>query len=126
MSAITQVEIMRLAEWAGTHRHRRPGRARRGRPSDAAWQSVSVGGDECPARDKCPMGDVCFAEKARDRAQVSDVIVVNIHLYGLDVAAVGAILPEHDVVVFDEAHELEDIMSDTVGDRRSRPVGSSR
>ena len=47
--------------------------------------------------------------------RTADVVVVNTHLYGLDVAAGGAILPEHDVVVFDEAHGLEDIMSDTVG-----------
>ena len=43
------------------------------------------------------------------------MIVVNTHLYGLNVASGGAILPEHDVVVFDEAHVLEDVMSDTVG-----------
>ena len=43
------------------------------------------------------------------------MIVVNTHLYGLHVASGGVILPEHDVVVFDEAHGLEDIMSDTVG-----------
>jgi ATP-dependent DNA helicase DinG len=41
--------------------------------------------------------------------------VVNTHLYGLDVASGGSILPDHDLVVFDEAHGLEDIMSDTVG-----------
>ena len=61
------------------------------------------------------MGRECFAELARDRAQVSDVVVVNTHLYGIDVAALGAIMPEHEVIVFDEAHGLEDIMSDTVG-----------
>ena len=43
------------------------------------------------------------------------MIVVNTHLYGLDVASGGGVLPEHDVVVFDEAHVLEDVMSDTVG-----------
>ncbi len=109
-----RAEVTRLAEWAG--------RTRTGdaaeldwSPSDAAWRSVSVGGDECPGADKCPMGRECFAELARDRAQVSDVVVVNTHLYGIDVAALGAIMPEHDVIVFDEAHGLEDIMSDTVG-----------
>lgn len=61
------------------------------------------------------MGDSCFAEHARARAQAADVIVVNTYLYGLDVGADGAILPEHDVVIFDEAHGVEDIMSDTVG-----------
>ena len=114
MSVITRAEVVKLKEWAG--------RTRIGdmaeldwAPSDAAWRAVSVGAEECPGGDKCPMGDACFAEAARDRAQVSDVIVVNTHLYGLDVATSGAILPEHDVVVFDEAHGLEDIMSDTVG-----------
>jgi ATP-dependent DNA helicase DinG len=61
------------------------------------------------------MGSSCFAERARRRAAASDVIVVNTHLYGLHVGSGGAILPPHDVVVFDEAHVLEDVMSDTVG-----------
>ena len=114
MSAVTRVEVLRLKEWAG---HSRTGDMAEldWNPSDAAWRAVSVGGEECPGGDRCPMGDACFAERARDRAEASDVIVVNTHLYGLDVAASGAILPEHDVVVFDEAHGLEDIMSDTVG-----------
>jgi ATP-dependent DNA helicase DinG len=74
-----------------------------------------VGSDECPGKDRCPLGQPCFAERARTLAQSARVVVVNTHLYGLDVAADGAILPEHEVVVFDEAHGLEDIMSDTVG-----------
>jgi ATP-dependent DNA helicase DinG len=61
------------------------------------------------------MGDVCFAELARARAAVADVVVVNLHLYGLNVASGNVLLPDHDVVVIDEAHQLEDIMSDTVG-----------
>ena len=114
MAATTRVEIKRIAEWAGTSP---TGDAAEmtWTPSDAAWRSVSVGSDECPGADRCPLGDPCYAEQARRRAQAADVIVVNTHLYGLDVASGGAILPEHDVVVFDEAHGLEDIMSDTVG-----------
>jgi ATP-dependent DNA helicase DinG len=114
LSVITRAEVMRLAEWAATST---TGDAAEldWTPSDAAWRSVSVGGDECPGKDKCPVGDACFTERARDRAQVADVIVVNTHLYGTDVAASGAIIPEHEVVIFDEAHGLEDIMSDTVG-----------
>jgi ATP-dependent DNA helicase DinG len=61
------------------------------------------------------MGRECWAELARDRAQAADIVVVNTHLYGIDIGANGAIIPDHDVVVFDEAHGLEDIMSDTVG-----------
>jgi ATP-dependent DNA helicase DinG len=48
-------------------------------------------------------------------AAQADVIVVNTHLYGLHIASGGVLLPEHDVVIIDEAHSLEDIMSDTVG-----------
>jgi ATP-dependent DNA helicase DinG len=84
-------------------------------PSERAWQAVTVGSDECPGGSRCPQGGVCFSETARHAAAEADVIVVNLHLYGLDVAASGAILPEHDVVVVDEAHQLEDVMSDTVG-----------
>ncbi len=112
--AVVKLEIKRLTDWAGETRTGEQSELD-WNPTDAAWRAVSVGSDECPGGDKCPMGQECFAEHARRRAQVADVIVVNTHLYGLNVAANGAILPEHDVVVFDEAHVLEDIMSDTVG-----------
>jgi ATP-dependent DNA helicase DinG len=84
-------------------------------PSDRAKLAVSVGVDECPGRNKCPQGSSCFAEIAREAAQTADVIVVNIHLYGNHIASGGNILPEHDVVIFDEAHQIESVLSDTVG-----------
>ncbi len=114
MALQTKVEIKRLAEWSGTSETGDMAELD-WTPSDNAWRAVSVGSDECPGADRCPLGEPCFAEQARRRASVADVIVVNTHLYGLNVASGGAILPEHDVVVFDEAHVLEDIMSDTVG-----------
>ena len=110
----TKVEISRLVEWSGTTDNGDQA-SLTWAPSDRSWQAVSVGSDECPGASKCPMGDVCFAEAARARASVADVVVVNMHLYGLDIGSGGMILPEHDVVVMDEAHQLEDIMSDTVG-----------
>ena len=64
---------------------------------------------------RCPRGEECFAERARERAASADVVVVNTHLYGLDMAAEGALLPDHDVVVFDEAHQLEDVITATAG-----------
>ncbi|MGA0781850.1 MAG: ATP-dependent DNA helicase [Ilumatobacteraceae bacterium] len=82
--------------------------------------AVTVGADECPGARRCPLGGVCFAETARLRASEADIVVVNTHLYGLDVASDGAILTEHDVVVVDEAHGLEDIISDTVAVSFSR------
>jgi ATP-dependent DNA helicase DinG len=114
MALTTKVEIKRLTEWSGTSATGDMAELD-WTPSDNAWRAVSVGSDECPGADRCPLGDPCFAEQARRRAAAADVIVVNTHLYGLNVASGGAILPEHDVVVFDEAHVLEDIMSDTVG-----------
>jgi ATP-dependent DNA helicase DinG len=114
VSDFVRAEVTRLAEWAGAT-HSGDVAELDWSPSDAAWRTVSVGSDECPGADRCPMGRECWAELARDRAQVADVVVVNTHLYGIDVGASGAIIPEHDVVVFDEAHGLEDIMSDTVG-----------
>ena len=113
-AATTKVEINRLATWSGTT-DTGDQASLDWAPSDKAWQAVSVGSDECPGATRCPMGSVCFAEMARARASVADVVVVNMHLYGLHVGSGGMLLPEHDVVVMDEAHQLEDIMSDTVG-----------
>lgn len=60
-------------------------------------------------------GGDCFAERARAQAAAADVVVVNLHLYGLHLATGGAVLPEHEVVVIDEAHQLEDVVSATSG-----------
>ena len=84
-------------------------------PSPQAWAAVSVSAVECPGARRCPKGETCFAEDSRRRAGEADVVVVNLHLLGLDLATDGAVLPEHDVVVVDEAHQLEDIVSDTCG-----------
>jgi ATP-dependent DNA helicase DinG len=84
-------------------------------PSSRAWGMVSVGPRECPGAFNCPSGNRCFAEAARDRALAADVVVVNTHLYGAHLASGGAVLPEHDVVVFDETHELEEVMTSSLG-----------
>jgi len=84
-------------------------------PSPAAWAAVSVGPRECPGQANCPQGPHCFAEAARSAAAAADVVVVNTHLYSLDLEAGGALLPEHDVVVIDEAHQFEDVVSNTFG-----------
>lgn len=84
-------------------------------PSEAARHALSVGVDECPGKNRCNMGSQCFAEKAREAAAEADVVVVNLHLYGNHIASGGHILPEHEVVIFDEAHQLEAVLSDTAG-----------
>ena len=84
-------------------------------PRAAVWDTVSVGSDECPGASKCPKGETCFAEGARRRAAEADVIVVNTHLYGTHIAAGGVVLPPHDLVVLDEAHRVEEVVSSTSG-----------
>ncbi|HUP72939.1 MAG TPA: ATP-dependent DNA helicase [Acidimicrobiales bacterium] len=84
-------------------------------PSVATWSAVSVGARECPGAARCPSGAVCFAEQARHDASTADLIVVNQHLLALDLALDGGLLPEHDLVVIDEAHQLEDITSSVAG-----------
>lgn len=84
-------------------------------PHPRAWAAVSVTARECPGAFRCPKGPDCFAEHARARAAAADVVVVNTHLYATHVASDGAVLPEHDIVVFDEVHALEDVMTAGLG-----------
>jgi ATP-dependent DNA helicase DinG len=84
-------------------------------PNPRAWGALSVSARECPGAFRCPSGTICFAEKARERAAAADVVVVNTHLYATHVASDGAVLPEHDVVVLDEAHAVEDVMTAALG-----------
>lgn len=109
-----KAEVRRLLEWSGVTATGDPTELDWA-PSPRAWQLVSTTADECPGAQKCPMGDPCLAEAARRRAAVADVLVVNTHLYGTHLASGGVVLPDHDVVVFDEAHQLEDTITDTSG-----------
>jgi ATP-dependent DNA helicase DinG len=84
-------------------------------PTPFAWAQVSVSARDCPGAARCPSGERCFAEAAREAASNADVVVVNTHLYATSLAIGGELLPPHDVVVFDEAHELEDIASASFG-----------
>ena len=107
-------EVARLADWAAET----PDGDRTGldfEPSPRAWEAVSVSGRECPGANNCPSGSECFAERARNAAAVVDVVVVNIHLYCLHVFTDAEILPDHDAVVFDEAHTVEDIAAGSAG-----------
>ena len=84
-------------------------------PSGRTWAAVSVGPTECPGQSKCPMGGTCFAEMAREQSREADVVVVNTHLYAIDLVTEGVILGEHDVAIIDEAHQIEDIVANAAG-----------
>jgi ATP-dependent DNA helicase DinG len=83
--------------------------------SDRAWSMVSVGPRECPGAFSCPQGGRCFTEMARAHAAEADVIVINLHLLGAHLASGNQVLPEHDAVVIDEVHELESVMTQSLG-----------
>ncbi|MFC3966479.1 ATP-dependent DNA helicase [Nocardia jiangsuensis] len=100
-------EVQRLTTWAsdtetGDRDELTPG------VSDRAWRQVSVSSRECLGKSRCPFGQDCFAEKARADSAQSDVVVTNHALLAIDAISGIQILPEHDVVIIDEAHELVD------------------
>ncbi|AJE68162.1 ATP-dependent DNA helicase [Corynebacterium glutamicum] len=98
--------IVRLNEWAnetetGDRDDLDPG------VPDLAWKQVSVTARECIGASRCPHGEDCFAEIARGKAKEADVVVTNHALLAIDALSDVSVLPEHDVVVIDEAHELD-------------------
>lgn len=114
LSTSVDDEVSRLVVWADTTET--GDRAELDfEPTAAAWSAVSVSSRECPGRSKCPQGDNCLAEAARTRAADANVIVVNTHLLGLNLYTEGAILPPVDVIIIDEAHQLEDVITSTCG-----------
>ncbi|WP_233213383.1 ATP-dependent DNA helicase [Mycobacterium hubeiense] len=75
---------------------------------DRSWSQVSVSARECIGVARCPFGTDCFAERAREVAGHADVIVTNHALLAIDAIADASVLPEHHLLVVDEAHELVD------------------
>src|SRR5664279_2003343 len=72
----------------------------------AAWFQVSVPVRECLGATNCPYGSECFVELSRDRARDADLIITNHALLAVDALHGGTALPEHDLLIVDEAHEL--------------------
>jgi ATP-dependent DNA helicase DinG len=83
--------------------------------ADDSRRAASCAPRECPGAAKCQDGEDCFAEYARARAAAADVLVVNHALYCAHLASGGNVLPDHDVVVFDEAHALPDVATGAFG-----------
>jgi ATP-dependent DNA helicase DinG len=108
-------EVQRLVQWADEVTETGDRAELPFEPSDVAWAQVSVSARDCPGATRCPSGGRCFAEAARERASQADVVIVNTHLYATALAIGADLLPPHDLVVFDEAHELEDIASSAFG-----------
>ncbi|WP_432096104.1 ATP-dependent DNA helicase [Streptomyces sp. bgisy100] len=98
-------DLLRMRDWAdetetGDRDDLTPG------VSDRAWSQVSVSSRECLGASKCAYGAECFAEAARERAKLADVVVTNHALLAIDAIEGAPVLPGHEVLVIDEAHEL--------------------
>jgi ATP-dependent DNA helicase DinG len=88
-------------------------------PDDSdLWALLDARRDTCTGQ-KCPDFNDCFVTAMHGRAREADLIIVNHHLFFADLALkhddFGSILPEYSAVVFDEAHEIEDVASDYFG-----------
>ena len=96
-------------------------------PSEVVWRELSVGPDRCRGA-RCAERDGCYAELARERATGCEIVLVNHSLYLADLALRSArggepvILPEHDVLIIDEAHTFEQIAAESLGARVSAPA----
>lgn len=118
-------ELLAIAQWA---RGSELGdRAELGDVADdhSSWNLVTSS-TETRIGAKCAHFAECFVSEMRARAEAAQIVVVNHHLYFADLATRSAfsrgVLPEHDAVIFDEAHRIEDVATEFFGVR----VGSRR
>jgi ATP-dependent DNA helicase DinG len=86
--------------------------------ASALWHKIDARADACIGQ-KCSSWDRCFITEMHRRAMESDIIIVNHHLFFADLSikqqAEAGILPEVGAVIFDEAHELEDVAGSYFG-----------
>jgi ATP-dependent DNA helicase DinG len=88
-------------------------------PEDLSfWPQIDARADTCLGQ-KCPEFDACFITRMRREAVEADVVIVNHHLFFADLALrggdYGAVLPDYSTIIFDEAHELEDVAASYFG-----------
>lgn len=85
------------------------------------WRAMSVTGRECVGRARCPVGETCFAETAREAAAAADLVVVNHTLLSIHLAGEVEVLPEFGAAIIDEAHELVARMAQASTESLSTP-----
>lgn len=117
-------EVVRLREWAQTTRTGDRDELVPG-VSERAWRQVSVGAHECLGASRCPMAGDCHVEIARERARDVDIVVTNHALVAIDSFESRAMLPEHDVLILDEAHEFADRVTSVTTDEMTAAMVDS-
>lgn len=100
--------VLALREWAEEQAEAGGSGERDAAPrhADREWRQVSVGHRDCLGASRCPFGTECFVEVAREKAHQSHLIITNHSLLAIDAVEGVPMIPEYDVVVVDEAHEL--------------------
>ena len=116
-------DVVRLTKWASDTETGDRDDVSPGVP-ERSWAQVSVSARECLGMARCPYGTDCFAEKARGEAGRADVVVTNHALLAIDAIAEASVLPEHHLLVIDEAHELVDrVTSAATAELTPAPLG---
>ncbi|MGI8433800.1 MAG: ATP-dependent DNA helicase [Nocardioidaceae bacterium] len=117
-------EVVRLRQWV-TEELADGGSGDRDRApahTERVWQQLSVNHRECLGATRCPYAVECFAERAREQAMRSALVVTNHSLLAIDAIQGVPMLPEYDVVVVDEAHELVSRVTQAATDELSIPA----
>ena len=101
-------EVVMLREWAEEQAEESGLGDRDDAPphTPLAWAQVSVPANECLGVQRCPFGSEFLSEAAREQARNADLVVTNHAMLAIDALNGGHVLPEHDTVIIDEAHEL--------------------
>ncbi|HSE10273.1 MAG TPA: ATP-dependent DNA helicase [Nocardioidaceae bacterium] len=116
-------EVLTLRSWAEEEAERGGSGDRDSAPkhTDRVWRQVSVNHRECLGASRCPYAMECFAERAKEKAAQSQLIVTNHSLLAIDAIEGVPMIPEYDVVVIDEAHELASRVTQAATDELSVP-----
>lgn len=126
-SDLERLEISRLMDWSmetegGVRTELHP------QPEADVWEKVSSEGDTC-LLENCPFHQQCFFQTNRRKAAAADLIIINHHLFFSDLALSSnlqeersLIIPEHHTIIFDEAHNMEDVAVRHLGLRVSEQI----
>ncbi|PWC11462.1 ATP-dependent helicase [Brenneria roseae subsp. americana] len=122
LSAETLSELVRLRGWSSETTEGDVTTCGGVAEDSPIWPLVTSTNDNCLGSD-CPRYKECFVVKARRKAMDADIVVVNHHLYLADMvvkeSGFAELIPESDVVIFDEAHQIPDIASQYFGQQLS-------
>ena len=116
-------KVLELRSWAEKEAEAKGSGERDNAPrhTDKEWRQVSVSHRDCLGAAKCPFGQECFVEVAREKAQRSHLIITNHSLLAIDAIEGVPMIPEYGAVVIDEAHELTARVTQAATDELTAP-----